>query len=235
LETKLKPADSDCVKNIGSTKETAYRNCNEMKRFCPKAISREYWITQSYGKGPNGKIYCDMETGDGGWMLLGSYTVPNKTGLPSLSELTTNDIFAVVASNYTKMITDVTGLITTQNIVGTFIQLRFYCTASHVNRTIHFETTRTANGEDYIRWILNSVIHTPSACGRYKLYDDDNSMLMKDCTKIESIERFSTAIVTNPFSTSHKRFQLLSHDCDTKKDNNEVLKQGTWKIYVRSL
>jgi len=235
------PTDSECVKNIGTTEESAYKNCNEMKRFCPKAVSREYWITVSYGSATNGKVYCDMETGDGGWMLLGDYTVHNKkpltTSALSSSSFMAANIYEVVSSNYTKIMNShYPYLHTLETHTGTFIQFRFFCTTADFRKTIHFETNQNAEGKGFISWLLYRIANAPSACNRYKLYDDDNSELMSDCSAFVNQGHKDRAVVLDPFYKAGFYFSLLHHACDTKKQTvNDVLQYGTWKMYVRNL
>ncbi|MCO4764582.1 MAG: hypothetical protein KC502_23940, partial [Myxococcales bacterium] len=56
---------------LGLASSNAGRSCKDIKQRAPSAKSGSYWIDpDGAGKGAPFKVYCDQETGGGGWTLI---------------------------------------------------------------------------------------------------------------------------------------------------------------------
>lgn len=72
------------------TKLTKGKSCLGIKTSSPLAKSGVYWIKpDSSSSPPYFKVYCDMETRRGGWMLVYSYTFTNYNSFSSPSNAVT--------------------------------------------------------------------------------------------------------------------------------------------------
>ena len=47
---------------VARSVNTALQTCDEIRNYCPKVSSGEYWINGKQTNGKSMKLYCDMET-----------------------------------------------------------------------------------------------------------------------------------------------------------------------------
>ena len=67
-----------------------------------------------------------------------------------------------------------------------FDQLRFYCFKKTVGRVFHIKTALNQLGEAVVQhFTVDSVNeeNKPKACGSFKVYEDDTSVLSQDCSR----------------------------------------------------
>jgi len=226
--------DTNCANSVGINNYTAMKSCNEIKRICPDAKSRIYWITSEYGDNAfSGKVYCDMEFDNGGWMLIVNHTVHNQA---PITPLATESLFEVVQSNYTKVYMSAVGLQKLASRHGSIVNIRFYCTTSDFKKTVHVSTIQNAKGNTFIYYLSGyQGYNARSACGLFTVHNDDTSKLTEDCSEIKTfINVFPYRLIKNPFSKSKHNYELDTNACDTPPFNG-VLKYGNWKVYVRNL
>jgi len=148
------------------------RSCKDILESEDSVGDGEYWIDPE-GNGKSLKVYCDMTTAGGGWLLIFNVVIDNSRSLP---QITTQDDYRKIGDFQSK------ALILTNNALFelqkhlAFKHLRFHCYKPGV-RTFHVATIANSTGESVIRYFTGQVKELPKASGSFTRLPGDNSHL----------------------------------------------------------
>ncbi|XP_067042688.1 uncharacterized protein [Acropora muricata] len=148
------------------------RSCKDILESEDSVGDGEYWIDPE-GNGKSLKVYCDMTTALGGWLLIFNVVVDKSSSLP---QIRTQDDYRKIGDFQSK------ALILTNNALFelqkhlAFKQLRFHCYKPGV-RTFHVATIANSTGEWVIRYFTEQTEELPKASGSFTRLPGDNSHL----------------------------------------------------------
>jgi len=135
----------------------------------------EYWIDP--GKSGNLlKVYCDMTTDRGGWLLI-SNLVLQSSNPPS--QLPVKSSYRGISSD--QMLLTKTAVNELQTHLP-FTQMRFHCNKQQ-GRTFHVTTAANSTGEAVVQYFSGRTDVQPASCGSYVRMENDNSKLGRVCEK----------------------------------------------------
>ncbi|XP_067042686.1 uncharacterized protein [Acropora muricata] len=220
------------------------RSCKDILESKDSVGDGAYWIDPE-GNGKSLKVYCDMTTTLGGWLLIFNMVIDNSSSLPPI---TPQDDYRKIGDFQSK------ALMLTNNALFelrkhlAFKQLRFHCFKPGV-RTFHVATIANSTGESVIRYFTGQVEEFPKASGSFTRLPGDNSLLAprpavwgKEGSKFK-VGKWShegkKVLWDCPAFIQNYAHWLLEPDrweCDDFKYNhpNPYPPVGSfWKIYVR--
>ena len=131
-----------------------------------------------------------------------------------------------------------------------FNQLRFFCRKNTPGRTFNIAITKTALGENVVKYFTAKTNSLPIACGSFYLLPNDDSMMADDCSRWGK-ENGSFEVGKWHHSGMNVHDRLFNHvafifnvshwnlgsrwECDDyfNLDNYEVSNGDFWKMYVR--
>ncbi|KAL9957126.1 hypothetical protein ACROYT_G038728 [Oculina patagonica] len=152
------------------------RSCKDIRDSGDSKGNGEYWIDPEKS-GNLLKVFCDMTTDGGGWVLASNLVIDNSSHLPQLSiEPSYRGI-----SNYHNNKTFLTK--SAMNELRThlpFTQLRFHCSKQQ-GRTFHVTTVANSTGEAVVQYFSGQTDVQPDACGSFVRMENDNSRLAGVC------------------------------------------------------
>ncbi|XP_068747856.1 uncharacterized protein [Montipora capricornis] len=133
----------------------------------------KYWIDPKKTGNPL-KVYCDMTTNGGGWLLISSIVMTSSTPPTALPVKTS---YRGIASN--EMVLSKTAL---KELFAhlPFRQIRFYCSKKG-GRIFHVGTVTNSSGESVVRYFTGQTDVRPSSCGSFVRMENDNSILAAAC------------------------------------------------------
>ncbi|XP_068716449.1 uncharacterized protein [Montipora capricornis] len=133
----------------------------------------KYWIDPKKTGNPL-KVYCDMTTNGGGWLLISNIVMKSSTPPPALPVKTS---YRGIASD--EMVLSKTA---SKELFAhlPFRQIRFYCSKKG-GRIFHVGTVTNSSGESVVRYFTGQTDVRPSSCGSFVRMENDNSMLATAC------------------------------------------------------
>ncbi|XP_068722089.1 uncharacterized protein [Montipora capricornis] len=134
-----------------------------------------YWIDPEKSGNPL-KVFCDMTTYGGGWLLISN--IVSQTTSPPF-KVPSNNSYRGIASG--QMVLSKTAMAQLQAILP-FTQLRFHC-RKQKGRTFHVSTAANSSGEAVVNYFAGQTDVQPSACLSFVRMKDDNSKLAQVCNK----------------------------------------------------
>ncbi|XP_068704569.1 uncharacterized protein [Montipora foliosa] len=133
-----------------------------------------YWIDPA-SDGTYLKVFCDMTTDGGAWLLASKFVMQNSTP-PAQAPLKTS--YRGIASN--QMLLTKTAMNQLRTHMN-FTQLRFHCKKQTTGRTFHITTAANSLGEAVVQYFSGQTDVLPYACGSFVKMNDDNSRLAEKC------------------------------------------------------
>ncbi|XP_078347708.1 uncharacterized protein LOC144632839 [Oculina patagonica] len=154
------------------------RSCKDIRDSGDSKGDGEYWIDPEKSGNASMKVFCDMTTGGGGWLLVSRLVIDN----PSSRQLSEETSYRGI-SNYHNNKTFLTK--SAMNELRThlpFTQLRFHCSKQQ-GRTFHVTTVANSTGEAVVQYFSGQTDVQPDACGSFVRMENDNSFLAGQCNK----------------------------------------------------
>ncbi|XP_068706094.1 uncharacterized protein [Montipora foliosa] len=206
-----------------------------------------YWIDPA-SNGTYLKVFCDMTTDEGGWLLVSKFVMQNATP-PTQAPLKTS--YRGIASN--QMLLTKTAMNQLRTHMN-FTQLRFHCKKQTTGRTFHITTAANSSGEAVVQYFSGQTDVLPYACDSFVKMNDDNSRLAEKChewgrenNKVKvgkwSHQNFNEdRLYNHPAFVVRSAHWLLAYnntefsgrfECDDKEDENILSANDFWKIYAR--
>ncbi|XP_068673329.1 uncharacterized protein [Montipora foliosa] len=153
-------------------------SCKDILKSRDSLGDGEYWINPE-GNGNSMKVYCDMTTAGGGWLLVFNVVVEDSKPLPTIAAQDSYRKIDNFRSN---------PLFLTNNALNelrkflAFTQMRFHCHKPG-KRTFHVATIINSTGEAVIQFFTGQTTQKPESCGSFIPLPDDNSILAGECAK----------------------------------------------------
>ncbi|XP_067044056.1 uncharacterized protein [Acropora muricata] len=149
------------------------RSCKDILESKDSVGDGEYWIDPE-GNGKSLKVYCDMTTALGGWLLIFNVVIDNSSSLPTLTPA--QDDYRKIGDFQSKALMLKNNALFELRKHLAFEQLRFHCYKPGV-RTFHVVTIANSTGESVIRYFTGQVEEFPKASGSFTRLPGDNSHL----------------------------------------------------------
>ncbi|KAL9957131.1 hypothetical protein ACROYT_G038733 [Oculina patagonica] len=152
-------------------------SCKDIRDSGDSKGDGEYWIDPEKSGNPL-KVFCDMTTDGGGWLLVSKLVIDS----PSSPQLSVETSYRGI-SNYHNNKTFLTK--SAMNKLRThlpFTQMRFHCSKQQ-GRTFHVTTVANNTGEAVVQYLSGQTDAKPGACGSFVRMKNDNSLLAGVCDK----------------------------------------------------
>ncbi|KAL9963777.1 hypothetical protein ACROYT_G027317 [Oculina patagonica] len=163
---------------LGSVPEMPADSCGEIKASeGGQAVSGSYWLDLEKNGSPL-KVYCDMTTDGGSWLLISNLVIDDSSPF-ELSVETSYRGISSYHNNKTFPTKNATGELRTHL---PFTQLRFHCRKQQ-GRTFHMTTAANSTGEAVVQYFSGQTDVQPDACGSFIRMDDDDSLTVGVCHK----------------------------------------------------
>ncbi|XP_027052069.1 uncharacterized protein LOC113679311, partial [Pocillopora damicornis] len=150
------------------------RSCMDIRRTEHPLINGEYWIDPE-GNGNPMKVYCDMTTHGGGWLLIFNIVFNHQANLPVKEDYRVIDNYQ---NNQTLLTNSALHKLRTHIH---FTQLRFHRHKKNVSN-FHIVTKTDEKGEAVIQYFTGQTETVPTSCGSFQKMEDDDSELAKSCS-----------------------------------------------------
>ncbi|CAH3039751.1 unnamed protein product [Pocillopora meandrina] len=163
------------TRKLGQSAANPGKSCKHILESKDSEGDGEYWIDPE-GKGNPLKVYCDMKTDGGGWLLVANFVL-NSTSPPDWTAESSYRGIRNFANN--KMGISVSALKELRSHLS-FTQLRFHCSKKQ-GRTFHVTTVSNSTGEAVVEYFSGQKDVRPDSCGSFQRMEDDNSKLVIEC------------------------------------------------------
>ncbi|XP_074620225.1 uncharacterized protein LOC141879022 [Acropora palmata] len=156
--------------------ERAPKSCKDIRDKGVCHGDGEYWIDPA-NDGKHLKVFCDMTTDGGGWLLVSRLNITHETTDPS-SQLPWEASYCGIAND--QMLLKQTAMKELRALIN-FTQLRFHCKKEDPGRTFHIATVKNSSGEAVVRYLSGQTDVLPHACDSFYKMSDDDSNLANEC------------------------------------------------------
>ncbi|KAL9969848.1 hypothetical protein ACROYT_G022116 [Oculina patagonica] len=159
--------------------QTAIRSsCKHIRDSGDSKGDGEYWIDPENSGNP-WKVFCDMTTDGGGWLLVSNVEINGSSSIPQLSIETSCRGISNYQNNKTVLTKSAMRELKTHLH---FTRLRFHC-SKQKGRTFHVVTAANSTGEAVVQYISGMTDVQPDACGSFVRMKNDNSKLAGVCSQ----------------------------------------------------
>jgi len=166
-----------CEKPIkGLNSNQPAHSCKDIRDSGDSKGDGEYWIDPEKSGNPF-KVYCDMTTDGGGWLLVSNAVLDGSSSTPQLSIETPYRGISNYHNNRTFLTKSAMNELRTHL---SFTQLRFHCSKQQ-GRTFHVTTAANSTGETVVQYFSGQTDVQPDACGSFVRMENDNSKLARVC------------------------------------------------------
>ncbi|KAL9957259.1 hypothetical protein ACROYT_G038873 [Oculina patagonica] len=145
-------------------------SCKDIRDSGSSKGDGEYWIDPEKSGDPL-KVFCDMTTDGGGWLLISNLVIDSPSSLPQMSIETSYRGISNYHNNKTFLTKSAMNELRTHL---PFTQLRFHCSKQQ-GRTFHVTTVANSTGEAVVQYFSGQTDVQPDACGSFVRMENDNS------------------------------------------------------------
>ncbi|XP_057299746.1 uncharacterized protein LOC130630309 isoform X2 [Hydractinia symbiolongicarpus] len=240
--------DDKCNQFAGQSQILALRTCIEIKKYCPQVQNGFFYIYGVVDKLTTSKVYCDMETDNGGWVVIANYTVRNGVH-GDISNNQTDILNDVATSGFTKYLSSNIGFSNVFTYIG-LKQIRFYCYTDKPGRTLHTRSLYTSEMVNAFVWMKGSTSTQYTVCNSFQMYPDDTSHLSRRCSEWGNNGNNagggyygytgdrSNHLYKYPIHIAFKNLHWFIgfnniNVCDECVEKSNTVTYGDWIIYVR--
>ncbi|XP_044168635.1 uncharacterized protein LOC114977100 [Acropora millepora] len=225
-----------CTVKKGSSPHFPGVSCKDIRKSTNAQNNGEYWIDPK-GTGLPFKVYCDMTTDGGGWLLVMNVI----TGSPHSNQLSVVTSYHGISDYHSNKMVITTSAM--KELYGdlNFQQIRFHCRKHSVGRTFHVVTVANNSGNAVVQYFSGLTDALPDFCGSYVRMEDDDSRMAKQCfsaqwssTRVKE-EKTVKRVYDHAVQIPGKHFWNLAKrkifECD-----DYVASQSSgdfWKVFVR--
>jgi len=152
------------------------RSCKDIRDSRDSRGDGEYWIVPE-SRGNPLKVFCDMTTDGGGWLLVSNVVIDSSSSRPIFS---VEASYKGIASSHKKNMFLSKSAMKELRTHLSFTQLRYHCTKQQ-GRTFHVTTVANSTGEAAVQYLSGQVDVQPDACGSFVRMENDSSRLAGNC------------------------------------------------------
>ncbi|XP_078348152.1 uncharacterized protein LOC144633209 [Oculina patagonica] len=237
-------------KQVGWYSSHPGHSCKHIRDSGGSRGDGEYWIDPEKSR-TSLKVFCDMTTDAGGWLLVSNVVIDHSSSQPQFSVETS---YRGISSYHTNKMFLAKSAMTELRTHLNFTQLRFHCSKQQ-GRTFHVTTVANSTGEAVVQYFSGQTDVQPDACGSFVRMENDNSLLAGVCSKwgrnnnVDNIGKWS-------YQPNSLKDRLYDHaafvaglyhwlltpggsrwECDdyyyNGNDHREVSSGDFWKVFVR--
>lgn len=150
-------------------------SCKHIRDFEDSCGDGEYWIDPEKNGNPL-KVFCDMTTDGGGWLLVANFISPNSSSPVWAAE----ESYRGISGYHNNHMGISKGAMKQLRRHLYFTQLRFHC-SKQGGRTFHVTSIANSTGEAVVRYFSDQSNVLPASCGSFQRMSDDNSYLSMTC------------------------------------------------------
>ncbi|KAL9957011.1 hypothetical protein ACROYT_G038588 [Oculina patagonica] len=234
------------TQKLGLIPSSPAHSCYNIRQSGVSVGNGEYWIDPEQNGNPL-KVYCDMTTDGGGWLLVANIVMNNST---PPSRWTAETSYRGISNYHNNLMGIKKSAMNELRTHLNFTQLRFQCSKQQ-GRTFHVTTVANSTGEAVVQYFSDQTNMRPSSCNSFQRLAGDNSQLAMQCEKWGREGSFhvgkwghdqktgETMMYNHAAFIAYNNRWLIFHGkwlCDDNDDENSffaVSRGDFWKIYVR--
>ncbi|CAH3178200.1 unnamed protein product [Porites lobata] len=165
------------VKGPGWTRENPAKSCKDIRDLGFSKGDGEYWIDPGKTGNPL-KVFCDMTTYGGGWLLVSRLVLSSST---HPSSLPVKNSYRGISSKQVFLTT--TAMKELRKVLP-FTQIRFLCKKKRPGRTFHITTAANSKGEAWSSTLaVLRMLSLLRVALSFVTMNNDNSRLARLCHK----------------------------------------------------